>query len=110
MVGYLDKDGWLIRKSSLTQKISKKILTNDTKGVILNVSNEREVTKMRRMVYVLADGTEVNTLHEAEVSGQSYLVKVEPIEKERPTLSPVRNSIIEQFSYVSAKCKEKVVL
>ena len=65
---------------------------------------------MRRMVYVLADGTEVNTLHEAEVSGQSYLAKVEPIERERPTLSPVRKAMIEQFGYVSAKLKDKVVL
>ena len=62
------------------------------------------------MVYVLADGTKVSTLHEAEVSGQSYLAKVEPIERERPTLSPVRKAMIEQFVYVSAKFKDKVVL
>ena len=65
---------------------------------------------MRRMVYVLADGTKVNTLHEAEVSGQSYLAKAEPIEKERPVLSPIRKAMIEQFGYVSAKLKDKVVL
>ena len=65
---------------------------------------------MRRMVYVLADGTEVNTLHEAEVSGQSYLAKVEPVEKKNPVLSPVRKAMIEQFGYVSAKLKDKVVL
>ena len=49
-------------------------------------------------------------MHEAEVSGQSYLAKVEPIERERPTLSPVRKAMIEQFGYVSAKLKDKVVL
>lgn len=65
---------------------------------------------MRRMVYVLVDGTKVNTLHEAEVSGQSYLAKVEPIEKKRPVLSPIRKAMIEQFGYVSAKFKDKVVL
>ena len=65
---------------------------------------------MRRMVYVLADGTKANTLHEAEVSGQSYLAKVEPIEKERPVLSPIRKAMIEQFGYASAKFKDKVVL
>ena len=65
---------------------------------------------MRRMVYVLADGTKVNTLHEAEASGQSYLAKIESIEKERPVLSPIRKAMIEQFGYVSAKLKDKVVL
>ena len=65
---------------------------------------------MRRMVYVLADGTKVNTLHEAEASGQSYLAKAEPIEKKRPVLSPIRKAMIEQFGYVSAKLKDKVVL
>ena len=65
---------------------------------------------MRRMVYVLADGTKVSTLHEAEVSGQSYLAKVEPIEKKRPVLSPIRKAMIEQFGYVSAKYNNKDVL
>ena len=65
---------------------------------------------MRRMVYVLADGTKVNTLHEAELSGQSYLAKVEPVEKDKPVLSPIRKAMIEQFGYVSAKFKDKVVL
>ena len=65
---------------------------------------------MRRMVYVLADGTKVKTFQEAETSGQSYFAKVEPIEKESPVLSPIRKAMIEQFGYVSAKFKDKVVL
>ena len=62
---------------------------------------------MRRMVYVLADGTKVNTLHEAEASGQSYLTQVESIEKERPVIQPIRKARIEPFGYVSEKLKEK---
>ena len=65
---------------------------------------------MRRMAYVLADGTKVKTIQEAEMSGQSYFAKVEPIEKENPVLSPIRKAMIEQFGYVSAKFKDKVVL
>ena len=34
---------------------------------------------MRRVVYILADGTKVYTLKEAQASGQSYNTDVEPV-------------------------------
>lgn len=34
---------------------------------------------MRRVVYILADGTKVYTLKEAQASGQPYKTDVEPV-------------------------------
>lgn len=65
---------------------------------------------MRKMFYVLSDGTRVETLHEAELSGKSYVARLEKVKENKPVLSPIRKAMIEQFGYVSAKFKDKVVL
>ena len=36
---------------------------------------------MRKLIYVLTDGTEVETLHEAQMSGQGYKAETREIKK-----------------------------
>jgi len=65
---------------------------------------------MRKLVYVLANGTEVNTMAEAQASGQTYTTEMRTISEAKTTLSPIRKAMLEQFGYVSPKLKDKVVL
>lgn len=43
---------------------------------------------MRKLIYVLTDGTEVATLYEAQLSGQGYKAKMREIVK--PKVKPTR--------------------
>lgn len=65
---------------------------------------------MRKLVYVLANGTETTSMAEAKASGQSYKIEMRTISEAKTTLSPIRKAMLEQFGYVSPKLKDKVVL
>ena len=65
---------------------------------------------MRRLVYELANGTVVKTLAEAQLSGQTYVTKLEEIKSERPKRSPIAQAMLDQFGYISPKSKDKVIL
>ena len=58
---------------------------------------------MRRLVYELANGTVVNTLAEAQESGQTYASKLEEIKSEKPELSPIAEAMVDRFGFVSPK-------
>lgn len=65
---------------------------------------------MRAMIYVLADGTEVKSFDVAKASGQSYTIKMVEVEQEKTPLSPIRQTMLDQFGYVHPSLKDKVVL
>ena len=66
---------------------------------------------MRALKYRLKNGTVVNSMSQAEASGQKYKAFLEEIrETNRENISPIRKAMLEQFGYVSPKLKNKVVL
>ena len=84
-------------------------LTTDVKCSIITI--EREVKNMRALKYRLENGTVVNSMSQAEASGQKYEVFLEEIkETNRENISPIRKAMLEQFGYVHPSLKDKVVL
>ena len=84
-------------------------LTTDVKCSIITI--EREVKSMRALKYRLENGTIVNSMSQAEASGQKYEVLLEEIrETNRENISPIRKAMLEQFGYVHQSLKDKVVL
>ena len=66
---------------------------------------------MRALKYRLENGTVVNSMLQAEASGQKYEVFLERIrENKRENISPIRKVMLEQFGYVHPSLKDKVVL
>ena len=66
---------------------------------------------MRALKYRLENGTVVNSMSQAEASGQKYEVFLEEIrETNRDNISPIRKAMLEQFGYVHPRLKDKVVL
>ena len=65
---------------------------------------------MRKLVYVLENGTEITSMAKAKASGQAYTIVMRPVEETKPTLSPIRKVMLEQFGYVHPSLKDKVVL
>ena len=88
---------------------AKKGLTSLINNVIITI--EREVKNMRALKYRLENGTVVNSMSQAEASGQKYKVFFEEVrETNRENISPIRKAMLEQFGYVSPNLKNKVVL
>ena len=88
---------------------AKKGLTNLINNVIITI--EREVKNMRALKYRLENGTVVNSMSQAEASGQKYKIFFEEVrETNRENISPIRKAMLEQFGYVSPSLKNKVVL
>ena len=66
---------------------------------------------MRALKYRLENGAIVNSMSQAEASGQKYKVFFEEVrETNRENISPIRKAMFEQFGYVSPNLKNKVVL
>lgn len=66
---------------------------------------------MRALKYRLENGTVVNSMPQAEASGQKYEVFMEEVrETNRKNISPIRKAMLEQFGYVHPSLKDKVVL
>ena len=66
---------------------------------------------MRALKYRLENGTIVNSMSQAEASGQKYEILLEEIrETNRENISPIRKAMLEQFGYVHPSLKDKVVL
>lgn len=66
---------------------------------------------MRALRYRLENGTVVNSISQAEASGQKYEVSMEKVrETKRENTSPIRKAMLEQFGYVHPSLKDKVVL
>ena len=86
-------------------------MTNKKINAIIIIENEREVKSMRALKYRLENGTIVNSMSQAEASGQKYKVILEEIrETSRENISPIRKAMLEQFGYVHPSLKDKVVL
>ena len=84
-------------------------LTTDVKCSIITI--EREVKNMRALKYRLENGTVVNSMSQANASGQKYEVFFEEVrETNRENISPIRKAMLEQFGYVHPSFKDKVVL
>ena len=66
---------------------------------------------MRALKYRLENGTVVNSMSQANASGQKYKVFFEEVrETNRKNISPIRKAMLEQFGYVHPNLKDKVVL
>lgn len=66
---------------------------------------------MRVLRYRLENGTVVNSIPQAEASGQKYVVFMKEVrETKRKSISPIRKAMLEQFGYVHSSLKNKVVL
>ena len=65
---------------------------------------------MRKLVYVLENGTETTLMKEAKALGQAYTTAMRTVEEAKPALPPICKAMLEQFGYVSPKFKDKVVL
>ena len=66
---------------------------------------------MRALRYRLENGTVVNSMPQAEASGQKYEVFMKKVrETKRENISPIRKAMLEQFGYVHPSLKDKVVL
>ena len=88
---------------------AKKGLTSLINNVIITI--EREVKNMRALKYRLENGTVVNSMSQAEASGQKYKVFFEEVrETNRENISPIRKAMLEQFGYIHSSLKDKVVL
>ena len=88
---------------------AKRGLTNLINNVIIII--EREVKSMRALKYRLENGTVVNSMSQANASGQKYEVFFEEVrETNRENISPIRKAMLEQFGYVHPSLKDKVVL
>ena len=86
-------------------------MTNKKINVIIIIENEREVKSMRALKYRLENGTVVNSMPQAEASGQKYEVFMEEVrETKRENTSPIRKAMLEQFGYVHPSLKDRVVL
>ena len=88
---------------------AKRGLTSLINNVIITI--EREVKSMRALKYRLENGTVVNSMSQANASGQKYEVFFEEVrETNRENISPIRKAMLEQFGYVHPSLKDKVVL
>ena len=88
---------------------AKRELTSLINNVIITI--EREVKNMRALKYRLENGTVVNSMSQANASGQKYKVFFEEVrETNRENISPIRKAMLEQFGYVHPSLKNKVVL
>ena len=88
---------------------AKRGLTSLINNVIITI--EREVKSMRALKYRLENGTVVNSMSQANASGQKYEVFFEEVrETNRENISPIRKAMLEQFGYVHQSLKDKVVL
>ena len=88
---------------------AKRGLTSLINNVIITI--EREVKNMRALKYRLENGTVVNSMSQANASGQKYEILLEEIrETNRENISPIRKAMLEQFGYVHPSLKDKVVL
>ena len=88
---------------------AKRGLTSLINNVIITI--EREVKSMRALKYRLENGTVVNSMSQANASGQKYEVFFEEVrETNRENISPIRKAMLEQFGYISPNLKNKVVL
>ena len=88
---------------------AKRGLTSLINNVIITI--EREVKNMRALKYRLENGTVVNSMSQANASGQKYKVFFEEVrETNRENISPIRKAMLEQFGYVHPSLKDKVVL
>ena len=88
---------------------AKRGLTSLINNVIITI--EREVKSMRTLKYRLENGTVVNSMSQANASGQKYEVFFEEVrETNRENISPIRKAMLEQFGYVHPSLKDKVVL
>ena len=86
-------------------------MTDKKINVIIIIENEREVKSMRALRYRLENGTVINSMPQAEASGQKYEVFMEEVrETKRENTSPIRKAMLEQFGYVHPSLKDKVVL
>ena len=66
---------------------------------------------MRALKYRLENGTVVNSMSQANASGQKYEVFFEEVrETNRANISPIRKAMLEQFGYVHPSLKDKVIL
>ena len=66
---------------------------------------------MRALKYRLENGTVVNSMSQANASGQKYEVFFEEVrETNRENIPPIRKAMLEQFGYVHPSLKDKVVL
>ena len=88
---------------------AKRGLTSLINNVIITI--EREVKNMRALKYRLENGTVVNSMSQANASGQKYEVFFEEVrETNRENISPIRKAMLEQFGYIHPSLKDKVVL
>ena len=88
---------------------AKRGLTSLINNVIITI--EREVKNMRALKYRLENGTVVNSMSQANASGQKYEVFFEEVrETNRENISPIRKAMLKQFGYVHPSLKDKVVL
>ena len=88
---------------------AKKGLTSLINNAIITI--EREVKSMRALKYRLENGTVVNSMSQANASGQKYEIFFEEVrETNRENISPIRKAMLEQFGYVHPSLKDKVVL
>ena len=88
---------------------AKRGLTSLINNVIIII--EREVKNMRALKYRLENGTVVNSMSQANASGQKYKVFFEEVrETNRENISPIRKAMLEQFGYVHPSLKDKVIL
>ena len=88
---------------------AKKGLTSLINNVIITI--EREVKNMRALKYRLENGTVVNSMSQANASGQKYEVFFEEVrETNRENISPIRKAMLEQFGYIHPSLKDKVIL
>ena len=66
---------------------------------------------MRALKYRLENGAVVNSMSQANASGQKYETFLEEIrETNKKNISPIRKAMLEQFGYVHPSLKDKVVL
>ena len=63
---------------------------------------------MRKLVYVLQNGTTVNTLAEAKNAGMAYEAKMVNTNGEFSEVSPIRKAMLDKFGYVSKDLRDKV--
>ena len=88
---------------------AKRGLTSLINNVIITI--EREVKNMRALKYRLENGTVVNSMSQANASGQKYEIFFEEVrETNRENISPIRKAMLEQFGYIHPSLKDKVVL
>ena len=60
---------------------------------------------MRKLIYVLANGTTVNTWTEAVMSGMPFSAEMEEIPEPRPARTKAQEDMIKRFGYISPKLR-----